>query len=375
MLQKSSLSLLLFVLTIQLVSLRPNLLAFSDSSMGEIATVGSEVKTYAKKVFTEATLSSANTKTYDSVVFTGDVMLGRYVETLMNTNGSDYPYTQINLKSFSNKPAVVGNFESAIATVHKQSPAGTMRFSVDQRHLAAFGANFTHASLANNHSLDYGAEGYLNALTLLEQNSLAVFGHNAIIDNNSISYIETEKGRVAIIGMNATQHIPSVAEIESVCQVAKRKSDFQVTYIHWGDEYESVHSASQRVLAEALVDACADLVIGHHPHVVQDVDVIKGVLVFYSLGNYIFDQYFSPEVKEGLVVALEFNDVPAVRLIPISSNETKSTPKILDAALAQDFMTKLADRSHPSLKNAIEQGQINLIEPVATSTKMAIMRR
>jgi poly-gamma-glutamate synthesis protein (capsule biosynthesis protein) len=302
-------------------------------------------------------------------------MLGRNVETLMNTNGSDYPYTQLSLKSLSNNPAVVGNFEAAVATKHRQTPSGVMRFSIDQKHLADFGANFTHASLANNHSLDYGTEGYLNAVSLLEQSSVDVFGHNTLIDSESIAYIEADKGRVAIIGVNASQHIPTETEIESVCQVAKRKSDFQVIYIHWGDEYEPVHSETQRVLAEALVDACADLVIGHHPHVVQDVDVIKGVLVFYSLGNYIFDQYFSSEVKEGLVLALEFNDVPAVRLIPVSSSETKSVPKVVDAALAQDFMEKLANRSHPSLKKAIAQGQINLIEPVATSTKMAIMSR
>ncbi len=376
MLPKTLLSLLILILIVQLVSLRPQLLSFSNHSIGELSLVTKDVKSFTKRMYTEATLSSVQEVTdYDGVVFVGDVMLGRHVETLMRQEGAEYPYSGVALHEFSSQPAVVANFESAIAPVHTQTAANTMRFSVDKAYLQSFGKYVTHASLANNHSLDYGEEGYLNAVSLLEKESVSVFGHNTRIDAESISYLNTTRGRIALIGVNATQRIPEEFEITSVCNKAKRQSDFQVMYIHWGDEYQSTHSDTQRVLAEVMVDECADLIIGHHPHVVQDIDLIKGVTVFYSLGNYIFDQYFSDDVKNGLVVSLQFDEVPGLLLFPVSSSETKSVPKPIEREGRQKFLNDLAARSHPSLKIAIEFGKINLFEPVATSTKMAIMWR
>ena len=122
-------SLFIFILAFQLVSLRPSFLTFKDSSWGNIITINSEIEVRARKIFTEATLSSASTIVHDSIVFTGDVMLGRNVETLMNINGSDYPYKQFNLRALSNRPAVLGNFESSMAFQHQNKPDYDIHFS------------------------------------------------------------------------------------------------------------------------------------------------------------------------------------------------------------------------------------------------------
>ncbi len=375
MVQKIISLILFLLLAVQLVLLQPRVLSLADYSVGELSLVAEEVSSYSKKIITEATLSGVRAKEHDSIVFVGDVMLGRHVETLMNRSDSSYPYTDFLLQELSATPAVVANFEASASAFHVQAPANTMRFSVDEKHLGAFSENFDFASLANNHSLDFQEEGYLNARTLLEQRGVSVFGHNARIDKDSITYLETQRGKIALIGVNASQRIPEEAEITSVCSLAKRQSDFQVVYIHWGDEYNQMHSETQRLLAEVFIDSCADLIVGHHPHVVQDVDLIKGVPVFYSLGNYIFDQYFSAQVREGLVVALTFEGAPALELSPISSKEKKSVPGPMDLQEKQMFLDDLATRSHPSLKSAISAGRISLLEPVATSTKMAIMWR
>ena len=144
-------------------------------------------------------------------------MLGRHVETLMNTHGSEYPYQGLPLRPLSSNPAVVGNFESAIAKVHQQTPASNLKFSVDQAHLEAFSQQFTHASLGNNHSLDYGPEGYQTAVDTLERFKVVPFGHNAVISRDSLTYIDTDRGRLALLGINASQRIPATEEIDSLC--------------------------------------------------------------------------------------------------------------------------------------------------------------
>jgi poly-gamma-glutamate synthesis protein (capsule biosynthesis protein) len=108
------------------------------------------------------------------------------------------------------------------------------------------------------------------------------------------------------------------------------ESHEQIAYIHWGKEYDSVHSKEQEVLAHFLIDNGVDAVIGHHPHVVQDIEVYKGKPIFYSLGNFIFDQYFSDEVQEGLAVRVDTSkDILRYTLIPFESKSIKSQPKLL----------------------------------------------
>jgi gamma-polyglutamate biosynthesis protein CapA len=366
-----------FVLIIQLATLRPSFFVLESYAAGEIGVVMLDVNDYVKDRLSRATLSSVpSTQAHDSIVFTGDVMLGRHVETLLGRYGSAYPFSELQLSQFSKDPAVIGNFESAVSPVHVQTPENVMRFSVAEEYVAAFGENFTHASLANNHSLDYGESGYLNAVTLLQKYGVSVFGHNTVISKDSISYIETMRGKVAIIGINATQRIPEEQEIISVCEAAKRRADFQVVYIHWGDEYAVSHSETQRVLAEVLIKSCADLIVGHHPHVVQDIDLIQGVPVVYSLGNYIFDQYFSDDVTKGLVVVLRLEEeVPFLELVPVSSAQIQSVPTRMNSSESYEFLAEISARSHESLQTSIKNARINLFEPVATSTKMAIMSR
>ncbi len=95
--------------------------------------------------------------------------------------------------------------------------------------------------------------------------------------------------------------------LETVRDLAS-SSDYVVVNIHWGIEYQSKHGQIQQDLAHKLVDAGADAIIGHHPHVVQGSEVYKGKPIFYSLGNFIFDQYFSVETQRGLAVGLSFSE-------------------------------------------------------------------
>ncbi len=362
------------VLTIQLLLLEPVFPIVATASTGTFISAIDKITVAPQKITQRSRLASKSASPADSVIFVGDVMLGRNVENLMRRLGSNYPFLGIDLIQNYPQSHVVGNFEASMSETHTETPAYGMRFSVDDVFLPALReAHFTHLSLANNHSLDNGFLGYENALERLEEHSLTAFGSNDAVNKDSITYLDTSKGIIALIGINASQRIPSDKEITEVFAKASRHSSFQVAFIHWGNEYEPKHSSTQRLLAEILVDAGADLIVGHHPHVVQDVDLVKGVIVFYSLGNYIFDQYFSKEVQEGLVIGFDLQNDPTITLTPTTSMSSLSQPTAMSATERNKFLNELSLRSHPSLVNKIKAGSIPLLDTVATSTKVAMM--
>ena len=311
---------------------------------------------------------------YESLVFVGDVLLARNVESIMHRKGSEYPFSGLSLQTLLKNPAIVGNFESSMATSHHTTPALMMQFSVNEMFLPALKtAGFTHLSLANNHSNDYGAEGYEHAKETLFKNGFSAFGHGAFTNSESISYVSTPKGNVALVGIHASEKEPDEESLKQILAEAERHSYLQIVYIHWGSEYSLVHNKVQEKIAGTLVASGADLIIGHHPHVVQDVDVIDGVVVFYSLGNYIFDQYFSSDVQEGLIVALDLSSDPQLNIVPVSSEGHLSQPALMKPDKHHFFLEKLARRSDSSLRTDIIKGIVPLYQMVATSTEMAIM--
>ena len=316
----------------------------------------------------------SNPQPFDSILFVGDILLARNVEFLMSRLGAEYPYQGLDFTQFSQSPAVIGNFESAIPLNHVPTPMNTVRFSVDTRYLPALrAAGITNVSLANNHSLDFGADEFEYTVSALEKSGIEVFGHQSTISQQAVSFVEIENTMVAVIGFHTLQTLPNYTELKEVFDYATARSDFQVAYVHWGTEYVPVHNNRQREAAERFVEAGADLIVGQHPHVVQDVDLIKGVPVFYSLGNYIFDQYDTLETKEGLLLQLTFTDTPAVAIIPVSSAQTLSQPALMSESAHAQFLEDLAQRSNTELKSDIKFGLIKLPNIVASSSEMTIM--
>jgi gamma-polyglutamate biosynthesis protein CapA len=363
----------LIVLFSQLLALNP-VFSFSSYTYGDFRNSVEKITIVQRHVVYEAVFASQATRSSDALVFTGDIMLGRNVEYLMNKEGTSYPFSGLHIPSLFSNAAVIGNFESSMAVDHVETPAYAMKFSVSEAVLGDIKqAGFTHLSLGNNHSYDYGVAGYKNAIEKLSDYSFTPFGSGIEVGSHSITITKTSKGDIALIGINASEQIPSHEDIARVLKVASKRSPFQVVYVHWGNEYELTHSPTQRMLAEMFVDAGADLIIGHHPHVTQDIDIIKGVVVFYSLGNYIFDQYFSNDVQEGLLVGLDVVAEPILTLIPVTSKNTLSQPTVMEPAAHQQFLENLAKRSHPSLQEKIRTGTIPLLDTVATSTKVAMM--
>lgn len=295
----------------------------------------------------------------ETLYFVGDIMLARDIERRLATRESDYAFGSLDF--LKDATAVVGNFEAAIPEVHEPTPNMVMRFSVPTSLLTVLSTGgVTHVSLANNHALDFGEEGYRHTRDELETLGLDVVGHPTKIDDDSVAYIEVGDKIVALLGVNATYG--GVAEDwKDVLETSSVKSDIQIVYIHWGEEYQPSHSRSQAELARLFVDAGVDIVIGHHPHVVQDIESYKSGLIFYSLGNFIFDQYWEDDVSEGLMLELVLDGKdPHVSLLPVESKTERARPRLMLVDEQTEFLQELSKRSSAVLAEHIKHGVIPL---------------
>lgn len=296
----------------------------------------------------------------ESAVFVGDIMLARDVERTLNRAGEGEAFA--GLDDLFNAEIVIGNFEAAVPAVHEPTPNFGFKFSVPAGLLPALKeAGLTHLSLANNHALDHGPAGYAHTKSVLSDNDLISFGHPSVVSTSSLVYFDIKNKKVALLGISAVYGYPAETAWRPLLNEAASSSDLQIAFIHWGDEYEPIHNAAQEKFARSLVTAGVDVIVGHHPHVVQDIQRYGSGIVFYSLGNFIFDQYWEDAVRIGLALEL----VPTktgweIDIVPVESKTVKVQPRKMAGEERQKFLAGLADMSDPALAAAIASGTILL---------------
>lgn len=238
------------------------------------------------------------------MLFFGDMMMGRFVRTLMQKNGLDYSFQKIN--HAENPDLVIANLEGPIVSNPIYSQTGmTFGFAADTAQILKRNG-IDIVGIANNHSLDRGQKGFEETKKYLSEAGIEYFG-NPILPNESEVLVKTiNKQKFAFIGLHdATRRLDEKAAAELTRKFDSR-ADKVIVFIHWGPEYKTFASKRQQDIAHILVDAGADLIIGHHPHVAQNREDYKNVAIYYSLGNYIFDQYWSDRTQHGLAVEVEW---------------------------------------------------------------------
>lgn len=343
---------------------RNNSVDFSEIENGE------ETTSYISVVFKEGTFRDKKTIESKTVLFVGDIMLDREVENLMAKNGMLYPFRKIN--RFTNGVDIVfGNLEGPIVKNPPDFPDRSLKFafSKDTVEGLAFG-NFSLLSLANNHILNTGENGQKETREFLEKGNIDSVG-DSLKCSQEFLY---QKDGIAFLAFNKIY--PSACANQEIIDAiksakAENPEDFLIVSLHWGNEYRLTSSYRQRQLAYQIIDTGADLIVGHHPHVVQEIEIYKNKLIFYSLGNFIFDQYFSENTQQGLAVGLEiYPDANArkysslngkelvFRLFPIQSE--LSQPFLMEQKNAKAFLEKLAERSDKSLAEEIKSGIIKV---------------
>ena len=292
--------------------------------------------------------SAPEQKTNIRLLFVGDIMLGRHVEKLTEVYGLSYPFSVLRqyITSFD---YAIANFESAVPHTHVPTPSGTMRFSVPATTLMGMkNVGFDILSIANNHSFDYGDDGLrATRLSCIDADIVCVGDPTSVLYSDA-QIIETGTGvRVGILPIHAVWSYPKESAQVALLKLSE-KTDMQFVYVHWGNEYELTHSSKQEAFAHALIDAGADAIVGHHPHVVQDVGMYKGVPIFYSLGNFVFDQYFSDEVQEGAMLTVHLSaSTTTFSVVGVESRSARSQPRLM----LPDGQTRLLERIFLSISN------------------------
>jgi poly-gamma-glutamate synthesis protein (capsule biosynthesis protein) len=310
---------------------------------------------------------------FERLWFTGDVMLSRQVGQFAEERGIDYSWRGIQ-SLFGTRDAVLINFEACLSAQIKFDWDNPMRFPVEPTLLPAVAeSGVTHASLANNHSLDCGTHDYALTKSELSKAGVLSFGHPRSVTEHSVATTTVGEYRVGMVAIHTLYTEPDFDSLMTVIADLSTTTDIQVAYLHWGVEYETFSHESQQAFAATLASLGIDLIVGHHPHVVQEVAQVGDAVVFYSLGNFIFDQYFSPAVQEGLIIVLEPEGGLRVRLVPVSSRSIRTQPAPLQGNDRDQFLEQLAARSDQTLRTAIANAVIPLTHDLATSTKPRII--
>ena len=254
-----------------------------------------------------------------SLVVVGDIMLEGGPDRAMRARRD--PFSDF-AALFKSADVRVGNLECVVSTVGSAEPDKPNTFRVHPQRLKYIARHFDAVGLANNHSGDFGPKAFADMLGALKRQGIGYYGGGMNLQEAHTPLIIERKGlRIALLGYDefqprsfeADHDRPGVAwsEDEQVVRdirLARTQwhADVVIPIMHWGWE-EPIANARQRKLARLMVDAGADLVIGGHPHQVQDTEQYKGKPIFYSLGNFVFDGFSDPVNNIGWAIRFELD--------------------------------------------------------------------
>jgi len=242
----------------------------------------------------------------------GDVMLadgpGRVI-----ARGGD-PFGAV-MKAMKNADVRIANLECVIATGGTKA-VKPWTFRAHPRVLDVLRRHVDAVSLANNHSGDFGPEAFAQMLGRLQVAGLPYFGGGGNLRAaHRPAIIERQGLRIALLGYDemfprrfeAGPDSPGIAwadeeQIVADIHAARGQADVVIPFMHWGQEHSEVSHARQRALARLMIRAGADAVVGAHPHIRQDTEIIDGKPVIYSLGNFVFDGFSDADNNTGSIL-------------------------------------------------------------------------
>ncbi len=286
-------------------------------------------------------------------------MLGRYVRTLMDRNTLDYPFAKFDQSFFRANDLLIGNLEGPIAENPIQtSKAIAFRFKPDVAPLLAK-YHFDGLSMANNHALDMGEQGLEDSYRYLAENGIEGFGHPRDLER---IWIQEVNGRsFAFIGLNDVNFKVNQEDVVTKIKELVSNGHLVIPVIHFGVEYRHQPEDYQVKMTHEYIDAGAIAVVGHHPHVIQSLEIYKGKPIFYSLGNTVFDQYFSSDTQEGLNATFRITDQEIVLyLLPFHIKQSQM--ELMSAEERKTFLERFVTywRYDQETKDQILKGKITL---------------
>jgi poly-gamma-glutamate synthesis protein (capsule biosynthesis protein) len=267
-----------------------------------------------------------------SIIGVGDVMLGSWIIPLIAEKGTDYPFraTDWYLESAD---ITIANLEAPF-TIAGEAFEKTYSFKIPPEYAAGIATSgIDVVTLANNHIMDFGVEGLISTITTLDSFGVFHCGAGKNINEANMPAIVVSNGKkVAFFGYSMTfpaefyasetsagTAYPEPELLKNTLTVWDKFTDFMIVSFHWSAEKRDFPKEYQIEFARLAIDHGADLVIGHHPHVLQGFELYKNRLIAYSLGNYVFGSY-SKHARDSIILKVYLGDEGLVyaHCIPIN---------------------------------------------------------
>ncbi|MDY5956808.1 MAG: CapA family protein [Frisingicoccus sp.] len=241
--------------------------------------------------------------------FTGDCILGTdenfYYDTSFNAYYENYgsAYFFQNVKDvFEKDDLTIINMEGTLTDLTTRKDK-QFAFKGDPEYVKVLtNGSVEAANMANNHTYDYGEESFKDTVNILEKNKIRTFGDDETV------IIPVKGVNVGIFGIyELDDHEERIPQVKSdIAKLKKDGADIIVAVFHWGNELERVPDDNQVMLAHLAIDEGADVVVGHHPHVLQGIDTYKGKTIAYSLGNFCFGGNYHPTEMDTMIFQQKF---------------------------------------------------------------------
>ncbi len=291
------------------------------------------------------------------ILGSGDTMMGSWAEEIISDSGYAYPFQRLQ-NEISGADIFFTNLEA---------PFGTTGAAFDKRFtfrvkpalvnvLLQGGVNLV--SLANNHTMDYGADCLRETIEVLKKNNIKYAGAGFNLKEARKSTIIEVKGkRIGFFSYSLTfpeefwatdtsagACFPYESFVFADVEALKQTVDFVIVACHWGAELKEQPKPYQIKFGHRLIDSGADLILGHHPHIVQGIENYKGKYIVYSLGNFIFGSY-SESARDSFLFRLTLREPgeTIAQLIPINvyNKEVDFRPEPLKDARYKAFLEKM----------------------------------
>jgi poly-gamma-glutamate capsule biosynthesis protein CapA/YwtB (metallophosphatase superfamily) len=324
------------------------------------------------------------------IAFVGDVMLGRLVADELRRRPPEYPWGDA-LPLLRRADALVGNLEFVLADDGRPWPGKTFHFRADRRAVASLeAAGFALVSVANNHVLDFGTDAALESLATLAQCGIRFAGAGAnaeaarrpaIIRRDGLTIAmlaitDNEPDWEAGLDSPGVHHVPvdvgdpRAAALLSAVAREREAVDLLIVSAHWGGNWGVDVPRRHRTFAHALIDAGADVVFGHSPHIVRGVEVYRDRPILYGAGDFVDDYAVDPVERNDrsfVFVLRTENAVPTeLRMHPTEIVRFQARLAGRDAAgIADDMAHRCAALGTRAVWNAEEGCLVIPIRPAS----------
>ena len=273
-------------------------------------------------------------------------MLGRDVSERLDCEDGNGPFAHV-APWLGTADMTLGNLECVITARDIPQPGPYHLLAPPSAVTALRDAGFDALGLANNHALDAGAEGLAETVARLRAVGIATLAGRPDRASLAEPLLRQIGGvRLALLAFNAVPLPPTRGttdeerkQLLASIAAAHAQADAVIVSVHWGYEYELRADPAQVRLGQAMLAAGADLVVGHHPHVVQGTQVSAGHFIAYSLGNFVFDQQ-QGATQQGLALRAFFdkNGLRAVQAVPVWAGPQ---PRLMAPAEAASLLARV----------------------------------